>query len=361
MSDVKLLVNKKEFSGWKSARITRGIESVAGSFDLEVSDRWVHEGVVQSWPIGEEDACQVKLGNTIVITGYVDQRSISYGSSEHSLRVSGRDKSGDLVDCSAFLNKWEFHNIGIEAFINQVCTPYGIDVTFSEALGQSETAKIAKLSIDPGDTAFEAIEKACRMAGLLVFSDGDGGIVLARAGTGRCKTALVEGENILSASADFDASQRFSTYAVLGQQTGSDNKHGKASAHIKGVASDLNVKRAARTLLVRAEKSVTLAQAAKRAQWEATVRAGKSQTINVKVQGWTQANGDLWPINTLVAVKSPMLGIHGDLLISQATYSLDDSGTTTQLVLRDPKAFTPEPVITKPTGSNIWKEIAGGV
>lgn len=360
MADIKLLVNKKAFTGWKSARVTRGVESVCGSFDLEVSERWAGQDLAR--PIGEEDSCELKLGNTTVITGYVDRRNISFGASEHSFRVSGRDKAGDLVDCSAYLDKWEYRNIAVDTFIEKVCLPFDIPVTLSEALGASEAPPIQKLSIDPGDSAFEAIERACRASGMLVFSDGMGGIVLARAGTGRCKTALIQGENILAASAEYDATSRFRDYAVLGQQNGNDNQSGPATAFIKGTASDPNVKRASRTLLVRAEKPVTFAQAKKRAEWEATVRAGRSATVAITVQGWTQSNGDIWPVNTLVTVRSPALGVDGDMLISQATYVTDEGGTLTHLTLRDPRAFTPEPTVPKADkASGAWKELAGGV
>ncbi len=356
MSDVvSLHVNGKEYGGWKSARVTRGIESVAGSFDLEVSDRW--ESGARPWPIVEEDECKILIGTTVLITGYVDKRTLSYGPEDHSLKVSGRDKTGALVDCSAVLNHWEFKNVAVLTLAKRVTEPFSIPVSLQAGVVLPRPP--AKLSIDPGESAFEAIEKACRPAALLPISDGHGGLVLSRTGSTVCGTALVEGENILSASAEYDASGRFRNYIVKGQHQGSNDFFGKPASSIKGTAEDQNVRRTERTLLVHHEGLTTVESAKKRAQWEATVRAARADAVTITVQGWRQTNGALWPINSLVSVNSPLLGIKGDMLITEATYSLDSSGTTTQLKLKNPDAFKPEPVIAK--ANNHWKEIVKGV
>lgn len=354
---IKLKVNGSEFAGFQTGRITRGIETVAGSFELSVSDRW--NGQEKPWPILEGDECEVSVDGTTVITGFVDRRSSSYSATEHSLTVSGRDKTGDLVDCSALLDKWEFRNLSVQTFATRVCAPFGIDVVLQGSLGSAPVRSISKLSIDPGESAFEAIEKACRATGLLAVSDGAGRLLLTRAGTGRCKTVLVERKNILAATADFDVSTRFNVYLVMGQHHGTDEFSGASAASIKASAEDANI-RGARTLIVRAEGSLNGEQAKTRAQWEAKVRAGRGDGVTVTVQGWTQADGTLWPVNKLVGIEAPFLGINGQLLITQATYTIGDDGTLTQLTLRRPDAYTPEPVVTtKSTG--LWKEIERGV
>jgi prophage tail gpP-like protein len=123
---------------------------------------------------------------------------------------------------------------------------------------------------------------------------------------------------------------------------------------------------------VRAEGNVTPAQAKQRAEWEAIVRAGRAYTASVTVQGWT-VGGRPWPVNALVRLRSPSLEIDSDMLITEATYSLDDGGSRTVLSLKRPDAFMPEPVIepvesagktatgkSKPSGKP-WAELKGGV
>ena len=362
MANISLRVNGKEYAGWKTATVTRGIETIAGSFDLSVSERWSPD--VAPWPISEEDECVVAVGSTKLITGYVDRRSLAFGPSEHTLTLAGRDKTGDLVDCSAnpLLEKWEFAGISVLKFAQQIAAPFGIRVTLQPGLTDAKLPKPPKkLRIDPGDTAFTAIENACRLAALLPVSDGLGGLVLTRAGDTHTTTEIVEGENILAASADFDASGRFRNYHVLGQHKGTDEFNGVSANSVKGTATDLTVKRSHRTVIIRPEHSVTVESAKTRAQWEATTRAARAGTVSITVQGWTQGNGVVWPINALARVRSPKLGVDGDMLITQATYSIGEDGTKTVLTLKRPDAFLPEPTIKADGGNNYWREIVKGV
>jgi prophage tail gpP-like protein len=354
MPDVRLRVGGREFGGWQSARVTRGIECIAGSFELSVSDRW--GGQDTPWPIAAEDECVLLLEGEAVITGYVDRRSVSYNATAHDLTVAGRDAAGALVDCSAYVGKWEFLNVPLLTFARKLCEPFGIPVTLQPGLALP--APLAKLSINPGDSAFAALETACRLAGVLPVSYGAGAVMLTRAGSSRATAALVEGQNILSASADYDATGRFRRYVVVGQHQGTDEVAGASAASVKGEAQDLGVRRGARVLLVQPEGGVTPKYAKTRAEWDAKVRAARGDAVTVAVQGWRQADGALWPVNALVPVRSPYLGIDGEMLITQATYGIDGStGTTTALTLRRPDAFLPEPVIAK-SAEKRWKELA---
>ena len=66
-SDVRLIVNGVRYGGWKDIRVTRSIESIAGSFALEVTDRWAEQ--TESWPIAEESECRVEIDGEAVING----------------------------------------------------------------------------------------------------------------------------------------------------------------------------------------------------------------------------------------------------------------------------------------------------
>lgn len=352
MPDVRLRVNGREYGGWTMARVVRGIEAIAGGFDLAITDRW--SGQVTPWPIAQEDECSVVVDGETAITGYVDRRTVSYGPAEHTLSVAGRDRTGDLVDCSAALKKWEFVNVPLLTLAKRLAEPFGIPVSLQPGLALPKP--IAKLSVEPGDTAFDALERACRMAAVLPVSDSRGGLLLTRAGTARARTALVEGKNILGATATYDATGRFRRYIVVAQHQGSDEFFGLNAAAVTGEAQDLGVRRAARKLVVQAEGEATREYAKRRAEWEAKFRAGRSDAITITIQGWQQEDGKLWPMNALVPVRSRYLGVDGDMLITQATHSIGPSGTITDLSLQRPDAFLPEPVI--PVGSTTrWKEL----
>lgn len=363
MTSVTLKVGGRYYGGWKTARVMRSIDAISGAFTLGVSERWANQD--ELWPINEGDSCEVLLGSAPLITGTIDTRRVSYDANEHTIEVSGRDAAGALVDCSVYLERpgvkpaWEFKQIDVLTFAKKICAQFSVQVSLQA--GQV-VSPIAKLSIDPGDTAFNAIESACRLVGLLPISDGRGGVVLTQSGASRCTTALEEGKNILSASAEYNHASKFHRYVVLGQRRGGDPEYGETVAAVKGEATDETVSRTERVLVVRPEGNVTAASAAKRAQWEASVRSARASTVTVTVQGWTQESGALWPINSTVQIKSPLLGVDGSMLITQVTNTLSvTEGSKTELVLKGPRSYLPEDVITHESNDGRWREIARGV
>lgn len=132
---------------------------------------------------------------------------------------------------------------------------------------------------------------------------------------------------------------------MQGQQPGNDEKWGKDACAVRAEFKDEAVTRY-RPLLIRAEKSVDPASARQRAAWEKSVRAARSVTLKVKVQGFRQGkeNAPLWALNSLVDVDVPYLRISQRLLVSKISFRRDiSSGSITELELRDPAAFQPEP------------------
>src|SRR5207253_9876915 len=112
----------------------------------------------------------------------------------------------------------------------------------------------------------------------------------------------------------------------------------------RGSATDLGA-RAGRTLIIRPDNSLTPALAKQRAEWEASARAARGESLRAVVQGWRESPHEaFWPLNKRVRVKSPSCRVDGEALIAGVTLSLTPGGgTTTTLDLRNPAAFTPDP------------------
>lgn len=354
MSDVQLLVNGKKHGGWKRIQITRSIESIAGSFTLDISDRWL--GQAAPWPIGEEDAARIEIDGDGVIDGFVDKRGVTLSGSDRGISIEGRDRSAALVDCSAVLDRWTFRNTGVLEIARKLAAPFDILVAIQTGMVLPKPA--AKLVVSPGDSAFEVIARAAQQAGVLVVNDGGGGILLTRAGSGRAEP-LIEGQNILTAAVEYNAADRFRRYRVVTQIAGTDEASG-SNTRIRAEALDLGVRRVDRVLILRPETGMTAEFARRRANWEANVRRGRAQTVTVTVQGWRQSTGALWPVNALADVQSPAIGVRGTMLITKTDFGLSDAGETTALSLVDPGSFAPEPTQSKTKPSGTWKELAGG-
>ena len=83
---VSLTVGGKIIEGWDSVRVTRGIERFPSDFDLGLMDYF--PGSDQKQLVKEGMPCQVKLGNDLVVTGYVDDWSPAISRSRHEVRAS---------------------------------------------------------------------------------------------------------------------------------------------------------------------------------------------------------------------------------------------------------------------------------
>lgn len=364
--DVALIVNGVRYIGWKGIRVTRTIEGLAGSFSLDITDKW---GDSAPWPIMEGDTCRVEIGNgtdteiETVIDGYVFKRRLAADATNRTMSVEGRDKAADIVDSSVLVpdsankgNKWTYRNVDIAAFATAIAKQHGIRVSVQAGL---VLKKDPLLTAHPGESGYEAIKRATGSSGVIAVSDGDGGIIITRAGTTHA-AALVEGENIKSAEVDWDASDRFYQYLISSQPPGTDEAYGEAT-RVQASARDLSITRPGRVLLIRPDKGYNAAEAKRRADWEARIRAAKAEVVSIAVQGWRQPNKKLWPVNMLSWVQARnMIGVDGDMLISQAEFSISESGTVTQLHLVRPDALEPEPQSAVVGGEGAWKELAKG-
>ncbi|MDH5633602.1 MAG: hypothetical protein OEZ10_11480 [Gammaproteobacteria bacterium] len=340
-----LEVGGKQYSGWKRASVTAGIEQLAGSFDLTLTERWPEQPVTR--PINPGDECSVYIDEELALTGYVDDVIPSHDARSHEVRITGRDRSGDLVDCSAIHKTGGWKNKAPMQIAADICKPYG--VTVASAVGSLKA--FAHFQLNDSETVFEAISRMARMRGVFVMSDNAGGIVFTRAGTEVVPEALVLGKNILAGELTRSMRDRYKTYLVQGQHAGTDNTTASDSVSRKYQVTDEQVGRH-RTLVVLAEDQADGGDCADRAKHERNMRLGKSQRANITVQGARHSGGALWMPNKRVVVRDRWLGIDAELLIASATRSQDEGGTTTQLSLARPEVFDVVP-IPEPTGESL--------
>ncbi|MCW0135736.1 hypothetical protein OIU92_00220 [Escherichia coli] len=64
--------------------------------------------------IREGQPCTVRLGADTVLTGYIDDFIPSYDAENVEIRVMGRDKTGDLVDCSVVHSSGKWKGVRLE-------------------------------------------------------------------------------------------------------------------------------------------------------------------------------------------------------------------------------------------------------
>lgn len=329
-----LLTSGRSFEGWKAATVVRSMEHCSGGFELELSELSPGRQAVRRIEPGA--SCELRLGDEPVITGYVDELEVRIDSGQHDTRVTGRDATADLVDCSASGKTGQWRGQKIERIAEDLCRPFRVPVRVEVDTG----AALPSFALQEGETVFEAIERAARIRALMLMSDSLGALLITRASAMRAPTALVLGANVLKLSARLDVRDRFSVYAVKGQAPGNDFFSGKAVSQMVAVATDPYFAAPRYRPLVLTNDAPDLAASLKgRVQWEANVRAARSLDIEVVVQGWRHAEG-LWQPNTTVRLQAPSLNLDTDLLITTVRNRLDDSGSTTALSLTREDAFT---------------------
>ena len=333
MPEIKLQIKGVNYTGWESVQISRSIEALSAGFRLEISD-------YTPLTIRPADECKVYADNDLILDGYIDTVDISTNSIQNIINISGRDKTGDLIDASAVNDSQEFIDIDFKTLLETIAKPFGINVTLDIAI-----EKFKKFSLQQ-ESAYEAIERAARLRGVFANSTPDGNLAIYAYGKTRANTKLEAGVNILSYSVNYNFIDRFNKYIVRGQNSGTDTYFGEDAAAPEGIALDKNIKRY-RPLIVLAESNIDSAKATERAQWEATVRAARSTEINCTVQGWRQSeNGSLWQVNQLINVKIPQHGIDTDLLIKSVEFTKDNnSGTLTQLTLVNKNSYIKQPEV----------------
>lgn len=364
MDELELLVNGMSYAGWTSLGVTRAMDASSGAFTVELTERW-DEGsgpaMLEPWPILPGDECEVKLAGESLIKGYVDIFRPSFDANSHTINIQGRDKTADIIDCSAVHNPDQWKNLDVLAFAKIICKPFNIEVKADVDVGE----RFATIKLQQGETGFEAIERYAKQRKLLLMPGGGGGLLITRAGTKRASVSLVQGENIKVASGSIDHSQRFSEYIVKAQASFNEWSDGEREAHIRASVTDTGVQRY-RPMLIIAEAGGTGASVKDRATWEANTRIGKSASASITVQGWRQfPGGPLWEPNMLVPVSSPWLRMDGEMMIRQVTYERGDGGTTSKLDIVSPQAFAPEPPDSKDAKTrkagkrNVWAEAIG--
>lgn len=334
---VTLKVRGQVFEGWTSVRVSKGIQNPAGVFSLEYAQRT--DGPAPPVGIRTGDACEVSIGGAPVITGWVDATNPTFDARGRSLRVDGRDKAGDLVDCSALNSPGVWRDRTLVQIAADLAAPFGLSITAQADVGPPFKA----FALQQGETVWEAIERLARFRGLLAVSDAAGAVAFIKPGLVRAGFSLVQGEQLLAGSANHAAADRFSRYVLKGQSAGDDAINGASAAGPSAEAVDAAITRY-RPILIMAEEQATIASLKARAGWEASVRAAAGERPDLTVQGWRDPHGAIWKADLVVPVSAPWLDVEGDQLIADVTFSLDDTGgSTTTLTCAPPDAWRPEP------------------
>lgn len=345
--EVTISADGSPIGGWEMVEVTRGAEIFPNSFLIGAS---VAPAGGTLPKVG--DPCSIRLGDDLVITGYLDRYTEGGNATSHSVMLDGRGKTQDLVDCSAEWDSGQIASATVLDIATKLTKPYGISVKLAEGAKAGDPAP--QFNLTYGETPAEIIQRLARNAALLAYEDETGALLLAKLGSSKAGSAIKYGENVEAWSTMLSIDQRYSLYRAAASAINvTGDVQGGDDSFFYSTQPDSNVKRH-RLLYFPPEAAVdTRVFTPKKIIWEAARRAGRSIVVRVTVTGWRDGSGKLWAPNTRVEVTVPGLPAATELCVSEVTYRRNnETGTTADLLLMPPLAFLPEPISLQTTNLN---------
>lgn len=351
-------VNGQILTGWKSAKVTAGIESCPRVFEVTVSEA---TGDPKNMTIQPGAECIVWLGKDKVLTGYANRWSGGISAHSHEVTIAGRGACQDLVDCAATWPGQQIISTSVLQVAKDLAAPFKVEVRGASGPsvglpGPDLTSRlIPYMVLMLGETVWMLIERMCRLAGLLAFEQPDGSLLLAEgpaaaedaplnfevAGTG-----FAEGVNVVSAAFSVTDDQRFSDYTVYVFSFNPLLELGDTPNFITSKADQSVTRYRPMALIAEWGREQSMQNAYDRASWEASRRWGMSHHLRIVTDSWRDADGKLYRPLTLARVKIPSLKIEDvTWMISEVTYVKNADGTSCELTLAPPAAFAVRPTL----------------
>lgn len=337
-SRIELYIGGSIFSGWLTVSVRRSLEHLAGSFELGLM--LPGERIPSALRTGQ--SLTLRINGQTVISGWLDQVSQRISATRHQISISGRDKTGDLVDCAAIHPGSQWRNRTLAQIAADLCAPFGIAVRW-QVNDDTAARPFSSFTLENSETVADALTRSARHRGVLVTSNANGDLVFTQAGSQQTDR-LVLGDNLLDADYNTDWRGRYSEYRVRGHGRGGgkrgDSESAARLAAPVGVISDEQIGRY-RPKIILADQQTDTTGARQRALREMRRAIARSERFSATVRGWFRDDGRLWDVNLLTGVSAQRFGIEQtELLVCQVEFLLDEqNGEVTRLVLAPRDGF----------------------
>jgi prophage tail gpP-like protein len=216
----------RELVEYTSAEVGRDLADIAGQFRIGYFPR--HDmatfgdsspapvsrtALAEIYRITEHDPVEILIHGQTVLKGWVDDIQLRMDGGSFEAWITGRDVTGDLVDATANpTGPGEYRMVTLAKLVQTICLPFGFTVAADVDVGTPFTL----VALEPAETAMAAIERHSRQRGVLVTSDGVGGVVLTKSGQTRAPDSLRNPGNVHAMEARLSSRGRFSDVYVKG-------------------------------------------------------------------------------------------------------------------------------------------------
>lgn len=329
-------------NGWTDVSISGGLDMAPSVFELAMTERG--PGSLRDVVLKKGAACTIKIGGDLVLTGWINRYTSSVNAGQHTVRVSGRSRCQDLVDCSAIPKNLSINNVSIGAVARDLVAPFAgpINVLIPDGDG---AGKAYVVGVSWGETPWEIISEIASYEGLLVHDDAKGDLVICKVGTTKTASGVKEGMNCQSFGVSDADDMLFSPYIPALMAQDSLQLFGPGGNAAGAPVLDPLVTRYRPLVIVSDQMVQDQFLAQQRAVYEATRRRGRSKSVQVEVDSWRDSAGTLWTHNVLAPIDLPSVRVTGvEWIIASWTFVRDAKrGTVAEIVLMAPEAFSVQP------------------
>jgi prophage tail gpP-like protein len=352
------------YEGWTDISIKKSLENLSGSFSIGMTQLFNTTNTINGFTIREGDKCLITIDEKPIINGYIDTLNINYSKNSHSIQITGRDKTADLVDSSlmetADLNAPYTAKQLVENTLRKLGLQNDIKVIDNINVGNYEE----NFDAGAGKNAWKQLDKYLQKKSIFATVNTDGNIVLFRGSFGQTNNSLfnlIQGgnvNNILRGSRSGDFSKRFNKISVLSQSQSLSSDgifYEQGGDSFSAIDSKI---RSSRQLELVANANLTSEECKNLADFQKNIRQARGSNYTYQVQGFKQTNGDLWLPNYEVFVQDEFFGLQDNFLIKSVVLSKNkDNGTTTNIELVDKLAYTlREPVAITKTAEVLFQQ-----
>lgn len=344
---MKLEVNGKKYYGFTEATADVRLDALSNSFSFEAAPA---NDIKIPFILGDE--CVVYVDDLPVITGHVEVITGSGSYETSKISIIGRDKTADIVDSKIGVLNDVKAPITFKRVVELVIQHIGAEIDVIDLAGVSLDRADDIVAAEPGDGAFDFLEKIARKKNVILTSNSDGNVVIQKAIGQLIEASVIhrtdgQGNNAISYAFKYDDTQRFHRYEAVGNLNVNSLSTFGAIAPKKvvsqsGFVLDERI-REGRQYIISSEQFGSSGNMKDRSSWEANIRRARSRVYTAVVTGYKNQTGDIWTPNTLVKVSDDRANIDDVMLINAVTYRLtSDEGSTTELSLVNRDAYTLE-------------------
>ncbi len=333
---VAVRIDGREHRNWQSYDIDSDFLIPADAFEFEL-------GVSGEIPDLSGKKCELVLNGETVLTGIVGSQRDDKSRGSRSLRLTGRDMAGFLVDCSA--PQLNVKGMTVLAAAQKLAAPWSGYIK-TVVLRAEKNPTLDKIDIEPSESVWQALTHIANSVGLHPWFEPDGTLAIGGADYDAppvatlCWSRSDTRRNVENLTIERDAVSRFSPVTFLAQshaKKGNDGKH-----DLKWVYTDpsLDLPRPKTVVVSDADNLDALRRQAKKqlSDWRLD-----GFTITVTVGDHKTEDGQLWAAGQRVHLIDEEEGIDAVFFVMGRRFMLSrTAGTQTELRLKEDGVWTPD-------------------